>query len=59
MTVRIVTDSTCDLPAETRVRYGIQIVPLHLNAGKQSYLGGITGEPGPRWASPWSAPGNK
>lgn len=56
MTVRIVTDSTCDLPAETRVRYGIQIVPLHLNAGKQSYLGGITPE---RWASPWSAPGNK
>ena len=33
MTVRIVTDSTCDLPAETIVHYGIQVVPLYINVG--------------------------
>ncbi|MEW5872636.1 MAG: DegV family protein [Chloroflexota bacterium] len=41
MTVRIVTDSTCDLPAETIARYGIHVVPLYINVGKQGYLDGI------------------
>jgi DegV family protein with EDD domain len=41
MTVRIVTDSTCDLPAETISRYGIWVVPLYINVGKQSYLDGV------------------
>jgi DegV family protein with EDD domain len=41
MTVRIVTDSTCDLPAETIARYGILVVPLYINVGTQSYLDGI------------------
>ena len=41
MTVRIVTDSTCDLPAETIARYGIQVVPLYINVGDQGYLDGI------------------
>jgi DegV family protein with EDD domain len=41
MTVRIVTDSTCDLPAETIDRYGIRVVPLYINVGKQGYLDGI------------------
>ncbi|HNT78966.1 MAG TPA: DegV family protein [Anaerolineae bacterium] len=41
MTVRIVTDSTCDLPAETIARYAIQVIPLYINVGKQSYLDGI------------------
>ncbi len=41
MTVGIVTDSTCDLPAETIARYGIHVVPLYINVGKQSYLDGI------------------
>ena len=41
MTVRIVTDSTCDLPAETIARYGIQVVPLYINVGTQGYLDGI------------------
>jgi hypothetical protein len=38
MNVRIVTDSTCDLPPETIARYGIWVVPLYINVGKQSYL---------------------
>jgi DegV family protein with EDD domain len=41
MTVRIVTDSTCDLPAETIARYGIHVVPLYINVGKQGYLDGV------------------
>ena len=41
MPVRIVTDSTCDLPAEIIARYKIHIVPLYINVGKQGYLDGI------------------
>lgn len=41
MSVRIVTDSTCDLPAETINRYGIHVVPMYINVGKQGYLDGI------------------
>jgi DegV family protein with EDD domain len=41
MTVRIVTDSTCDLPAETIARYGIHVVPLYINVGKRGFLDGI------------------
>jgi DegV family protein with EDD domain len=41
MPVRIVTDSTCDLPAETISRYGIQVIPLFINVGIQGYLDGI------------------
>jgi DegV family protein with EDD domain len=41
MSVRIVTDSTCDLPAETIARCGIHVVPLYINVGKQGYLDGI------------------
>ena len=41
MTVRIVTDSTCDLPAEVIHHYGINVVPLYINIGRQGYLDGI------------------
>ena len=41
MTVRIVTDSTCDLPADTIARYGICVVPFYINVGNQSFLDGI------------------
>lgn len=41
MPARIVTDSTCDLPAETIARYGIRVVPLYINVGKQGFLDGI------------------
>ncbi len=41
MSVRIVTDSTCDLPAGIVSRYGIHVVPLYINVGRQGYLDGI------------------
>ena len=41
MTIRVVTDSTCDLPQEMVTRYGITVVPLYVNVGKQSYLDGV------------------
>lgn len=41
MTVGIVTDSTCDLPAEIITQYGIQTIPLYINFGNQGYLDGI------------------
>lgn len=41
MSVRIVTDSTCDLPTDTIARYGIWVVPLYINVGKQGYLDDI------------------
>jgi len=41
MTVRIVTDSTCDLPEDVIKKYNISVIPLYINAGSQSYLDGI------------------
>ncbi len=41
MTVRIVTDSTCDLPVEIIAQYGICVVPLYINVGNQGFLDGI------------------
>ena len=41
MTIRIVTDSTCDLPSSVIARYGIYVLPLYINVGSQGYLDGI------------------
>ena len=41
MVVRIVTDSTCDLPTAVIVEYGILVVPLYINVGNQGFLDGI------------------
>ena len=41
MSVRIVTDSTCDLPEELIERYGIVVVPLYIHIGDRGYLDGI------------------
>jgi DegV family protein with EDD domain len=41
MPVRIVTDSTCDLPEETIAQHDIRVVPLYVNVGDQSYLDGV------------------
>jgi DegV family protein with EDD domain len=38
MTIRLVTDSTCDLPEEIAAEHGITIVPLYINFGLESYL---------------------
>jgi len=39
--IKIVTDSSCDLPADLVARHGITVVPLYINIGKKSYLDGI------------------
>lgn len=41
MTIRIVTDSTSDVPLETATEYGISIVPVYVNIGDDSYLDGV------------------
>jgi len=41
MTIRIVTDSTCDLPSEIVEEHGISVVPLYIHIGSESYLDGV------------------
>lgn len=41
MAIRIVTDSTCDLPASVVADHSITVVPLYINMGDQSYLDGV------------------
>jgi DegV family protein with EDD domain len=41
MNIRIVTDSTCDLPASIVEKHGITVIPLYINQGENSYLDGV------------------
>jgi DegV family protein with EDD domain len=41
MSVRIVTDSTCDLPPDVLAEHRIAVVPLYINFGAQSFLDGV------------------
>ncbi|MDD4635369.1 MAG: DegV family protein [Dehalococcoidales bacterium] len=41
MTVKIVTDSTSDIPASLAEKMGITVVPVHVFFGKESYLDGV------------------
>jgi DegV family protein with EDD domain len=41
MTIGIVTDSTCDLPTDVAAALGVEVVPLYINFGSQSYLDGV------------------
>ncbi len=41
MTIKIVADSTCDLPKDIVAEHGITIVPLYINANDRSYLDGV------------------
>jgi DegV family protein with EDD domain len=41
MSIKIVTDSTCDLPKEFVEKFDIKVVPLSVNFGDDSYLDGI------------------
>ena len=38
MSIKIVTDSTCDLPQSVVAEYGITVVPLYLNFGTKGYF---------------------
>jgi DegV family protein with EDD domain len=40
--IRIVTDSTCDLPQELMVQYRIQVVPVPIQFGVETFLDGVT-----------------
>jgi DegV family protein with EDD domain len=39
--VRIVTDSTCDLPEAVVASEGIRVIPLYVNVGSKGYLDGV------------------
>lgn len=41
MTIRVVTDSTCDLPQSVIDRYQITVIPLFIHMGDQSYVDGL------------------
>lgn len=41
MSIKIVTDSNCDLPADLVASHGITVVPLYINVGQKSYLDGV------------------
>jgi DegV family protein with EDD domain len=41
MTVKIITDSTSDLPGEVAEELGITVVPLYINFGSEAYRDGI------------------
>jgi len=40
--IKIVTDSTCDLPAERYAARGITVVPINIQFGTQTFLDGVT-----------------
>jgi len=40
VSIKIVTDSTCDLPQDLLQKFGIKLVPLYINFGDQGYLDG-------------------
>ncbi|MCI0477126.1 MAG: DegV family protein [Anaerolineales bacterium] len=41
MAIRIVTDSTCDLPAPLAEQFCITVIPCYVNIGEQSFLDGV------------------
>ena len=41
MSIKIVTDSTCDLPASAIAEYGITVIPLYINFGTEGFLDGV------------------
>ncbi len=44
-TVKIISDSTCDLSEELKERFGIEIIPLHVILGKNVYEDGVNVTP--------------
>ena len=39
--IKLVTDSTCDLPKDILKKYNIDVLPLLINFGEESYLDGV------------------
>ncbi len=42
MAIKIITDSTCDIPFERQQELGIEIVPLSVRFGSEEYIDGVT-----------------
>jgi DegV family protein with EDD domain len=42
VSIKIVTDSNCDLPPELVEEHGITVIPMYINIGSESYLDGVT-----------------
>lgn len=47
--IRIVTDSSCDLPPALVGQYGLEVVPLTIRFGSDEYVDGRDLEPGDFW----------
>ena len=56
MTIRIVTDSACDLPPELEDKYGISIVPLSIRFGDTEYVDRRDLTPTEFWAKVKASP---
>ena len=41
MAIRVVTDSTSDLPPDLAAEHGITVLPAYINIGEESYLDGV------------------
>lgn len=41
MTIHIVTDSTCDLPADSVHKLGVTVLPLNIHIGENAYKDGV------------------
>ena len=41
MSIRVVTDSTSDIPPETAAEYHVTVVPAYVNIGDESFLDGV------------------
>ena len=39
--IKIITDSTADLPKEIFEKYDVEVLPLLINFGEESYLDGV------------------
>ena len=46
MSIKILTDSACDMPAEELEKYDIELMPLYVIEGEKTYLDGIEITPG-------------
>jgi fatty acid-binding protein DegV len=44
--IKIVTDTTCDLPDDWLKRYNITVVPINIQFGLETFREGITIHPG-------------
>ncbi len=50
MAVRVVTDSSCDLPADVVAEHGIEVVPLTIRFGDEEFVDRVDLTPGQFWA---------